>query len=496
MLPNSLLLWMLSRLSFFPFDFFLFFQAFDCKGYRLPRSHHEVSPRCAGTHHVLRPRGRRGHRQDPSRRPKTPNELQKCDQGKRKQEELQEGRLLRPRLQVQVGEVQSGQMRQDKDLHQQGAQRDQQARPAGPRDVDFSSIDTREVSISDLVAREEFARYDAEDVDDSVRYYLMARDIIDGSDLASGYRTLTRRQGSTSTYKFCAKDGAEMKYATPDFPDGNDLYDAAKWEECQNFDLSNKGSDKGGDRKVVDEHVLERQLFTIFAEKKMEGKKIKIDNQEKNMCNYMKETWADSKILINKRTPLDSVGFAWPNRNEDGKKEMKRLERNIDAVKARAFGKGEIMQKRVIKSLIKGFRGKNRVVATVKAAILAAKYMDEKEINEIYYKQGKRVADALKKAEEEVAKNTKNYQSQKYDELWLTFLKEHTDEVNKKLRDFITNTTKLLNAQIKKEVARKTTKKQTKAKLNAVTAILNEATKYTSSKEGNLFKNPFEESCD
>lgn len=156
-----------------------------------------------------------------------------------------------------------------------------------------------------------------------------------------------------------------------------------------------------------------------------------------------------------------------------------------------AFGKGEIMQKGVIKSLIKGFRGKNRVVATVKAAILAAKYMDEKEINEIYYKQGKRVADALKKAEEEVAKNTKNYQSQKYDELWLTFLKEHTDEVNKKLRDFITNTTKLLNAQVKKEVGRKTTKKKTKAKLNAVTAILNEATKYTSSKEGNLFKNPF-----
>ncbi|CAH0040427.1 unnamed protein product [Clonostachys solani] len=360
-----------------------------------------------------------------------------------------------------------------------------------PRDVDFSSIDTREVSVSDLVAREEFARYDAEDVDHSVRYYLMARDIMDGSDLASGYQTLTRRQGSTATYKFCAKDGAEMKYATPDFPDGNDLYDAAKWEECQNFDLSNKGSDKGGDRKVVDEHVLERQLLTIFAEKKLEGKKIKIDNQEKNMCNYMKETWTNSKILINKRTPLDSVGFAWPNRNEDGKKEMKRLERNIDAVKARAFGKGEIMQKGVIKSLVKGFRGKNRVVATVKAAILAAKYMDEKEINEIYYKQGKRVADALKKAEEEVAKNTKNYQSQNYDELWLTFLKEHTDEVNKKLRDFITNTTKLLNEQVKKEVARKTTKKQTKAKLNAVTAILNEATKYTNSKEGNLFKNPF-----
>lgn len=97
--------------------------------------------------------------------------------------------------------------------------------------------------------------------------------------------------------------------------------------------------------------------------------------------------------------------------------------------------------------------GWEKIIKTMKAAILVNLYMNDKDVKTYYKDQIDRVAEALKKGEAAIIKaEGDKYTPMKLDEQWRAFMKKTTDDAGGKLSKYVTTTAAKVKDKVKNKL--------------------------------------------
>lgn len=200
----------------------------------------------------------------------------------------------------------------------------QMKRSLNPRDVDFSGVDQDTIfnfNLTNLVHRNDFNHLSGDDLHSKVEEILRDLDIIprDTPSLLQTFKELTAR---TDSKHFC-EDEAKMTYRTPNNPVGTWIYDSESWDDCKNFAIvkhPNVAASRHSNKIYNNEHVLERQIISRFADSKISKQPSPDGSGHRTLCHYVKAYWdaPKGKSIVHDKRAWDYVGSTWPKNDDAG----------------------------------------------------------------------------------------------------------------------------------------------------------------------------------
>ncbi|KAF9882495.1 hypothetical protein CkaCkLH20_00531 [Colletotrichum karsti] len=380
--------------------------------------------------------------------------------------------------------------------------------PLDARSIDFSAAD-EEVgfNITKLVRRSDFQDLQGDKLHARVEEVLGALVAGPSSDNEILKRfKLEVRAGYPTPKSFCGK---KLIYDLPGYPSGDKLYDVSDWGNCEDFNL--KLPPRSGDTKPAagrehqDEHVLEMNMLQQFGLEvllKTPDPDDDPQNDKVTMCDYLKRYWMVSGgrggqlNIVNERKVWTLVGDAWPHMDEAGEKEMVRVDKEVNGLKTLLFqvSSKDIHNKKTIMKKAENIKTVHYVINKLRVAVVLADYLNNADVNKIYYRQAKRVGEAMDVAENGLVENWKAqptpYRKQDLRDKWMAWIDTYTDALNKKLKTFMVMLVEVVEKHIEdgeKELkTMDTDRKKLHERMKATAKKVREVTKTDT-----LFKNPF-----
>ncbi|KAI0436524.1 carbohydrate-binding module family 18 [Xylaria telfairii] len=298
---------------------------------------------------------------------------------------------------------------------------------------------------------------------------------------------LFEKRGKAEIYTLC-DDDAKMPYKVLAYPSGTTRYDNQDWSTCNNFNLVTGIAEQNG-HKYVDEHILERQMLKIFAERALKFQPDQVGGRG-TKCKYLNFYWGGTRGYIQGVRAWDYVAQGFPNNKAHGD-EMVILEEEINLSKERAFKSGvAVNDVTKMTNYVQSFDNVNIAIKNLKDALLAVKYMRDATINGHYLTQGIRIGQQFASAEMMMQNNWMGtptpYTPINLQGLWLQFMRDYTNEVIGKFEDFLNLWSGHLVPWLPAQGAQQTPDQMTLT--GKITAIRTEIDAVTAA---GLFPNPF-----